>query len=256
MCHRKSTLLREISLALAVVGDTKDSKDSNNNNRDSRDARECRASALNLDGKCEYCMLNSATTCDHFYPLIVGSKPTRYCSDAWNCMPACKECNGSKGNRTWREWFASPSPRNPMNFLAADDKERLLRKFEAYDVLHAARCAVKQVDEAWWDGIVRRIDVFLADLQRDVVHAVVGTLVEDGEGKTQVLKIYCTHVVGQEDGQDGDDPKDPKDLEGPETSKSPEGPEGSEGSETSKSPEGPQKGTRAARSGRSGAKRE
>jgi hypothetical protein len=51
-------------------------------------------------GLCCYCRSNRATTLDHVKPKSKGG-----CSLRSNLLPACHECNHSKGSESWLVWF-------------------------------------------------------------------------------------------------------------------------------------------------------
>ena len=52
---------------------------------------------------CLYCR-ESATSVDHLNPLVKDSKFTGWGHVLGNLVPACNECNQSKGGRPWREF--------------------------------------------------------------------------------------------------------------------------------------------------------
>jgi len=51
-------------------------------------------------GFCAYCRCNRATTLDHLKPKCRGGSSLRS-----NLIPACSECNHSKGSQNWLVWF-------------------------------------------------------------------------------------------------------------------------------------------------------
>ena len=51
-------------------------------------------------GLCAYCRCNRATTLDHLKPKSRGGSSLRS-----NLIPACGECNHSKGSQVWLDWF-------------------------------------------------------------------------------------------------------------------------------------------------------
>ena len=55
-------------------------------------------------GFCCYCRSNRATTLDHVKPKSKGG-----CSLRSNLLPACHECNHSKGSEAWLVWFQRQS---------------------------------------------------------------------------------------------------------------------------------------------------
>ena len=55
-------------------------------------------------GFCAYCRCNRATTLDHVKPKSKGGSSLRS-----NLLPACLECNHSKGTQPWLVWFQEQS---------------------------------------------------------------------------------------------------------------------------------------------------
>ena len=55
-------------------------------------------------GLCAYCRCNRATTLDHLKPKSKGGSSLRS-----NLIPACRECNHSKGSQGWLVWFQEQS---------------------------------------------------------------------------------------------------------------------------------------------------
>ena len=51
-------------------------------------------------GFCAYCRCNRATTLDHIKPRSKGGSNLRS-----NLIPACIECNHSKGSENWLTWY-------------------------------------------------------------------------------------------------------------------------------------------------------
>jgi len=51
-------------------------------------------------GLCAYCRCHRATTLDHLKPKSRGGSSLRS-----NLIPACRECNHSKGSENWLVWF-------------------------------------------------------------------------------------------------------------------------------------------------------
>jgi hypothetical protein len=48
-------------------------------------------------------------TIDHVHPRSLGGN-----NFSSNCVPACIECNQSKGSSYWLSWFRSTFPPNPL----------------------------------------------------------------------------------------------------------------------------------------------
>lgn len=159
---RAGTLVYEASRQMSCVPVTAE-------NRRAEEAQaDVRRRFLRLDGLCEYCETRAASTLDHFEPLVRDQTPTPFCNDIWNCVPCCKECNSSKGGRSFDVWFASDSAFNPCRLLDQDDSRRLWVKFSSYDVMFRSRCRRKSYDMEEWRQIREKIVVFLNDLQRQV----------------------------------------------------------------------------------------
>ncbi len=60
--------------------------------------------------ECIYCgksHLESDLTIDHVHPRRYGGSDI-----SSNCVPACVECNQSKGSQYWLEWFRDHFPPN------------------------------------------------------------------------------------------------------------------------------------------------
>jgi hypothetical protein len=55
-------------------------------------------------GLCCYCRSERATTLDHVKPKSKGGSSLRS-----NLLPACQECNHSKGSENWLTWFERQS---------------------------------------------------------------------------------------------------------------------------------------------------
>jgi hypothetical protein len=50
---------------------------------------------------CVYCGRAKAQTWDHLFALVKNNEPSGYGHMYGNLMPACKECNSTKGNKDW-----------------------------------------------------------------------------------------------------------------------------------------------------------
>jgi HNH endonuclease len=126
-----------------------------------------RRKLLQLDGLCEYCRKAPADTIDHFMPLVINGRPTPFCNDIWNAIPACKDCNSSKGNRTQSAWLLSGCKKNPVRDCP-DTRKVVLEKFARYEEAFRKYCLVKHVDDEWYSEINQRIRTFMDKLQTDV----------------------------------------------------------------------------------------
>ncbi len=78
------------------------------------------------DVRCAYCG-DKNTEWDHLRPLVFEKRPTGYISEIANLVPACGECNQSKGNKPWREWIMSSAPRSPKSRGVPDLEARIER---------------------------------------------------------------------------------------------------------------------------------
>ena len=155
--QRKSTLIHEACKQLSQV------------KAHDKDQQLClRQRLLYLDGVCEYCRENRASTEDHFFALVVNSRPTQFCDDVWNRIPACKACNSSKGNMPCLEWIASSRKGNPFRTKSKAEVKHAHARFAAYERACLQHCAKKTVDAGWWDDVERRITVFLCELETDI----------------------------------------------------------------------------------------
>lgn len=122
-----------------------------------------RSCLLNNDGKCEYCEEQSAETMDHFRPLVIKSAPSGYCNDAWNLVPACYQCNSSKGNRFFDDWLASDAKLNPVR-SKPELRAKILTKFRIYDKIFEKRHQKVVVDPAWFKSVEHDVKLFLEGL--------------------------------------------------------------------------------------------
>ncbi len=156
--HRKSTLVHEACKQLSHV--PKDAQHT--------DTFALRAQLLHLDGVCEYCRVNKATTEDHFFALVVNSRPTQFCDDLWNRVPACSTCNSSKGNLSWYNWLTSSRRGNPFKGMPIEQLHKAQTRLAAYEDACLKHCVKKSIDDDWWDDVQGRITRFLQDLQLDV----------------------------------------------------------------------------------------
>lgn len=120
---------------------------------------------LNYDGKCEYCRKRPATTIDHYEPLVKNGRPSGFMDDEWNRVPACKECNASKGGRCFEAWYNSNSRLRPKGAKG----KRLADNFCYYDRFFRKNCMFVSIDHpfwnSWWNSVESDIDTFMDDLQ-------------------------------------------------------------------------------------------
>lgn len=130
--------------------------------------KQLRSDLLALDGLCEYCRKREANTTDHFYSLVSGSSPTKYCNDLWNNIPCCSTCNSSKGNRNFKDWLQSNCRHSPKNDLTQKELAILVAKFERYDDVFLRNCMKKTIDQVWWDRFAGSIIDFLSAKQQEI----------------------------------------------------------------------------------------
>lgn len=186
--NRRSTIVHEVCKQLA-----ENSAASCSLPQEEKSDCHLRSDILNLDGKCEYCESRKAETTDHFYPLVRKKRPTGYCNDIWNSIPCCKECNSSKGGKTYYEWFNSKtSAYNPARaplakitgntevddeasssgeteYKKKNSRSRVWDKFTRYDEAFKTRCKRSaELHDAWWSNVCQKIDEFLTYLQEEV----------------------------------------------------------------------------------------
>jgi hypothetical protein len=119
--QRSSTLMYEMSKSLGNLSLAEENM--------SNEESQLRNSILKNNDMCEYCECRPHSTLDHFFPLVKHSFPTDACNDTWNLVPACKECNSSKGGKTIEEWSTGKGKCNPF----ADGKNKhILEKLTRY----------------------------------------------------------------------------------------------------------------------------
>jgi hypothetical protein len=121
---------------------------------------------------CVYCGAR-ATDWDHLRPLVRGKRPTGYCNDVRNLVPACGPCNQSKSGQDWKQWIngtskGSPKTRGVMNLA---DRIEVLRQFEDWSshlALDMRGLAGEAVWDAYWERL-KAIEVQMHEAQRDAV---------------------------------------------------------------------------------------
>ena len=111
-----------------------------------KEIKEIRASILNLNGRCEYCNkpVKKSSKGDHFYNLTRNGMPTEYCNDLLNRIPACSDCNSSKGGMHWRVWLTSDVSGNPASRMTEVERNALLDKLTRYDEFMQLHCKRKR----------------------------------------------------------------------------------------------------------------
>jgi len=119
--QRQSTLLYEFSKSLGNLPKEYEEM--------TEEEIALRKTLLKNDGTCEYCERRPHSTLDHFFPLVKNSFPTDACNDTWNLVPACKECNSSKGGKTIEEWCTGGGKCNPF---AGGKNAHIVEKLRRY----------------------------------------------------------------------------------------------------------------------------
>jgi len=88
--------------------------------------------------------------------------------DDWNHVPACKECNSSKGGRTFTDWYKSNSTLRPQGAVGAIVASRFAR----YDREFRRNGMFVSMNgpfwNEWWEDLVKDVDSFLDRLQSRV----------------------------------------------------------------------------------------
>ncbi|HEX8225415.1 MAG TPA: HNH endonuclease [Allosphingosinicella sp.] len=121
---------------------------------------------------CVYCGAH-ATDWDHLRPLVCGKRPTGYCNDVRNLVPACGPCNQSKSGQDWEQWISGTSTGSPKSRGVANLGGRIevLRQFEDWSS-HAALDMRSLAGEAVWDaywGRLEAIELQMHEAQREAV---------------------------------------------------------------------------------------
>ena len=63
--------------------------------------------------KCAYCGAK-ASTADHFHPLVKNGEATGYITEIYNLIPCCGECNSTKGNTPFDEWYKNEKTKDEI----------------------------------------------------------------------------------------------------------------------------------------------
>jgi hypothetical protein len=130
--------------------------------------RTLKSSILNLDGKCEYCQKNDASTIDHYNSLVKDKMPTEYCNDYWNLIPCCTTCNSSKGGYNFWKWFDGSSRKNPFIKMTNIEKKIIKTKFNKYQEEFDKRHYIKHIDIQKLQELIKEVDLFLEKKQKDI----------------------------------------------------------------------------------------
>jgi hypothetical protein len=132
--------------------------------------KNLKKSILNLNGICEYCEINLASTTDHFHSLVKEKFPSQYCNDFFNHVPCCTACNSSKGGRTFDEWFIIKSPKNPFKNMNEDKKEKIKVKMMSYEAIFKKNHITKNFSNETIEKINalnNKINLYLKEIEAD-----------------------------------------------------------------------------------------
>jgi hypothetical protein len=120
---------------------------------------------LNMNGYCEYCEKNKATTMDHFNALVNDRLPTDACNDFWNLVPCCNSCNSSKGGQTIEKWIDGDSDKNPFHFMNDEDRNRIVTKLRYFRVISDKRRYKKIFDKEKVIALLTLVDHMMFQIQ-------------------------------------------------------------------------------------------
>ncbi len=121
---------------------------------------------------CVYCGAR-ATDWDHLRPLVRGKRPTGYCNDVRNLVPACGPCNQSKSGQDWEEWISgrstgSPKTRGVTNLAARIEVLKRFEDWSSHGALDMPRLAGEAVWDAYWARL-ESIELQMHEAQREAV---------------------------------------------------------------------------------------
>ncbi len=109
--------------------------------------------------QCAYC-LSSATTVDHFRPLVENGLPTGYITDINNLVPCCSDCNSRKGGKYWRDWYLSESNIRRLKEKGLTDEtiQERLRCLERFETLTKEKLDYEEIlgKEKWHEFLERK----------------------------------------------------------------------------------------------------
>jgi len=81
--------------------------------------------------RCAYCG-DPSTQWDHLRPLVKDKLPTGYITEIHNLVPACGQCNQSKGNNYWGAWITSDAPLSPKS-RNVKNLDKYIERLKAYE---------------------------------------------------------------------------------------------------------------------------
>jgi len=83
----------------------------------------------NSDLYCAYCNKNPAETWDHVFGLVKDQHFSGFGHTIGNLLPCCKQCNSSKGNKTWREFVSFRIKDKSQRTEKIDQLERYFSRY-------------------------------------------------------------------------------------------------------------------------------
>lgn len=126
-------------------------------------------SVLNMNGVCEYCEINEASTKDHFMCLVQNSKPTKYCNDILNLIPCCNSCNSSKGKSSFLEWANNGNgKKNPFHKMNSEKKQRIIEKMTKYKEIFDENHTIKMYNEDKYNACIEKLTIALNECEEMV----------------------------------------------------------------------------------------
>jgi len=107
---------------------------------------------------CAYCGGN-ASDWDHLRPLVKAKRPTGFISEIKNLVPACGNCNQSKGGADWQVWIVGAARGAPKQRGIADLDDRIekLRRYEEWGdltPLPLREWAGPELWDAHWQNLI------------------------------------------------------------------------------------------------------
>lgn len=127
------------------------------------------------EGCCAYCHASIGSgkgkKGDHFYPLVVKSRPSEYCDEFWNRVPCCAICNSSKNGKTFWNWTSGDviarSPKSPFKAKSAEEMADLIGRFQKFDTFAKTKRQMRKINEQGYNSIDERIIEFVKNLAKD-----------------------------------------------------------------------------------------
>lgn len=82
--------------------------------------------------RCVYCG-GKMTLWDHLNPLIKNKKHSGYITEIANLVPACSDCNSSKGNSNWKKWMTNEKVKKSPKARGIKNIDKKIKFIEAYE---------------------------------------------------------------------------------------------------------------------------